>query len=89
MDAFLIPGGFGRREPDKVESGPTGKVPIDRLAEIAPRCRVSSARVVDAARIVTAADVARVTEYSAAYVLYRDDRESAEQSRQVGQCRTQ
>ena len=25
-----------RKEPDKVESGPSGKVPIDRLAEIAP-----------------------------------------------------
>src|SRR5205807_6242828 len=29
-----------RKEPDKVESGPSGKVPIDRLAEIAPSCRI-------------------------------------------------
>jgi transcriptional regulator GlxA family with amidase domain len=90
-----------RKEPDKVESGPSGKVPIDRLAEMAPACRISRARVVDAGRIVTAggitsgmemgfhllrragydegfvAEVARVMEYSAAYELYRDDRETA------------
>jgi putative intracellular protease/amidase len=29
-----------RKEPDKLESGPSGKVPIDRLAEIAPACRI-------------------------------------------------
>ncbi len=46
-----------RKEPDKVESGPAGKVPIDRLAEIAPACRVSRARVVDAGRIVTAGGI--------------------------------
>jgi transcriptional regulator GlxA family with amidase domain len=28
-------------------------VPIDRLAEIAPKCRISRARVVDAGRIIT------------------------------------
>jgi transcriptional regulator GlxA family with amidase domain len=74
-------------------------VPIDRLAEIAPKARISRARVVDAGRIITAggitsgmemgfhllrragwdepaiAEVARVMEYSAAYDLYRDDRE--------------
>src|SRR5213595_3041249 len=37
-----------RKEPDQAESGQRGKVPIDRLAEIAPACRVSRARVVDA-----------------------------------------
>ena len=42
-----------RKEPDRAESGPAGKVPIDRLAEIAPGCRISRARVVDAGRIVT------------------------------------
>jgi transcriptional regulator GlxA family with amidase domain len=47
-----------RKEPDLVESGPRGKVPIDRLAEIAPACRVSRARVVDAGRIVTAGGIA-------------------------------
>ena len=91
-----------RKEPDKVESGPSGKVPIDRLAEIAPGCRISRTRVVDAGRIVTAggitsgmemgfhllrragygedfiAEVARVMEYSEAYRLYREDRETAE-----------
>ncbi len=88
-----------RKEPDKVESPPNGKVPIDRLAELAPACRISRARVVDAGRIVTAggissgmemgfhllrragydeafiAEVARVMEYSAAYEVYKDDRE--------------
>ena len=42
-----------RKEPDRVEASPGGKVPIDRLAEIAPKCRISRARVVDAGRIVT------------------------------------
>jgi transcriptional regulator GlxA family with amidase domain len=46
-----------RKEPDKVESGPAGKVPIDRLAEIAPACLISRARVVDAGRIVTAGGI--------------------------------
>ncbi|HKE18841.1 MAG TPA: DJ-1/PfpI family protein [Kofleriaceae bacterium] len=46
-----------RKEPDKVEASPSGKVPIDRLAELAPRCRVSRARVVDAGRIVTAGGI--------------------------------
>ena len=88
-----------RKEPDAAEASPRGKVPIDRLAEIAPACRISRARVVDAGRIITAGgiasgmelgfhllrragydeafltDVARVMEYSAAYELYRDDRE--------------
>jgi transcriptional regulator GlxA family with amidase domain len=47
-----------RKEPDRIESSPFGKVPIDRLAEIAPACRVSRARVVDAGRIVTAGGIA-------------------------------
>ncbi len=88
-----------RKEPDRAEAGPNGKVPIDRLADLAPACRVSRARVVDAGRIVTAggitsgmemgfhllrragydesfvAEVARVMEYSAAYELYREDRD--------------
>ena len=46
-----------RKEPDGVESGPNGKVPIDRLADIAPACRISRARVVDAGRIVTAGGI--------------------------------
>ena len=46
-----------RKEPDRVESGPSGKVPIDRLAELAPACLVSRARVVDAGRIVTAGGI--------------------------------
>src|SRR5438132_13460575 len=39
-----------RKEPDRVEQTPPGKVPIDRLAEIAPKARISRARVVDAGR---------------------------------------
>ena len=47
-----------RKEPDKVEAGPNGMVPLDRLAQIAPACRISRARVVDAGRIVTAGGIA-------------------------------
>src|SRR5947209_18435035 len=46
-----------RKEPDRTEASPTGKVPIDRLAEIAPACRISRARVVDAGRIITAGGI--------------------------------
>jgi len=46
-----------RKEPDRVEASPTGMVPIDRLARIAPACQVSRARVVDAGRIVTAGGI--------------------------------
>jgi transcriptional regulator GlxA family with amidase domain len=42
-----------RKEPDRVEQGPSGKSPIDRLADIAPACQISRARVVDAGRIIT------------------------------------
>jgi transcriptional regulator GlxA family with amidase domain len=47
-----------RREPDRIEASGAGKVPIDRLAEIAPACRISRARIVDAGRIVTAGGIA-------------------------------
>jgi transcriptional regulator GlxA family with amidase domain len=47
-----------RKEADRLEASAFGKVPIDRLAEIAPRCRISRARVVDAGRIVTAGGIA-------------------------------
>ena len=47
-----------RKEPDRLEASGLGKVPIDRLAEIAPACRISRARVVDAGRIVTAGGIA-------------------------------
>jgi transcriptional regulator GlxA family with amidase domain len=47
-----------RKEPDRIEASGFGKVPIDRLAEIAPACRISRARVVDAGRIVTAGGIA-------------------------------
>jgi len=46
-----------RKEPDRLEAGPTGKVPLDRLAEIAPAARISRARVVDAGRIITAGGI--------------------------------
>ncbi len=47
-----------RKEPDRLEASSLGKVPIDRLAEIAPKVRISRARVVDAGRIVTAGGIA-------------------------------
>ena len=47
-----------RKEPDRVEQSAAGKVPIDRLAEIAPKCRISRARVVDSGRIVTGGGIA-------------------------------
>ena len=42
-----------RKEPDRLEQSAAGKVPIDRLAEIAPMCKISRARVVDSGRIIT------------------------------------
>ncbi len=47
-----------RKEPDRLEASALGKVPLERLAEIAPACRVSRARVVDAGRIITAGGIA-------------------------------
>ena len=47
-----------RKEPDRLEASSFGKVPIERLAELAPKARVSRARVVDAGRIVTAGGIA-------------------------------
>ena len=47
-----------RKEPDRLEASNFGKVPIDRLAEIAPKARISRARVVDAGRIITAGGIA-------------------------------
>lgn len=47
-----------RKEPDRLEASNFGKVPIDRLAEIAPACRISRARVVDSGRIITAGGIA-------------------------------
>jgi transcriptional regulator GlxA family with amidase domain len=46
-----------RKEPDRVEAKPPGMVPLDRLAQLAPRCKPSRARVVDAGRIVTAGGI--------------------------------
>ncbi len=46
-----------RKEPDRLEASAFGKVPIARLAEIAPDCRISIARVVDAGRIITAGGI--------------------------------
>jgi len=47
-----------RKEPDRLEASAAGKVPIDRLAEIAPACQISRARVVDAGRVITAGGIA-------------------------------
>lgn len=46
-----------RKEPDRLEASSMGKVPLDRLAEMAPACRISRARVVDAGQIVTAGGI--------------------------------
>jgi transcriptional regulator GlxA family with amidase domain len=47
-----------RKEPDRLEASNMGKVPIERLAEIAPKVRVSRARVVDCGRIISAGGIA-------------------------------
>jgi len=46
-----------RKEPDRQEATAPGMTPIDRLAALAPTCKVSRARVVDAGRIVTGAGI--------------------------------
>jgi transcriptional regulator GlxA family with amidase domain len=46
-----------RKEPDRVESKPPGKVPLDRLADIAPGVKISRARVVDQGRVITAGGI--------------------------------
>ena len=47
-----------RKEPSPLESSNCGMVPIDRLAKLAPACRVSHARVVDSGRIVSSGGIA-------------------------------
>ncbi len=47
-----------RKEPDHLEATDMGKVPIERLAEIAPACKISRARIVDSGRIATAGGIA-------------------------------
>jgi transcriptional regulator GlxA family with amidase domain len=47
-----------RKEPDRLEASDMGKVPLARLAEMAPTCKISRARVVDAGRIITAGGIA-------------------------------
>lgn len=46
-----------RKEPDRLEASKMGKVPIERLRDMAPKCRVSRARVVDSGRFVTAGGI--------------------------------
>lgn len=46
-----------RKEPDRLEKSGAGMVPLDRLAKIAPSCRISRARVVDAGRMITAGGI--------------------------------
>jgi transcriptional regulator GlxA family with amidase domain len=46
-----------RKEPDRVEASGAGKIPIDRLADIAPACKISRSRVVDSGRIITAGGI--------------------------------
>jgi len=72
-----------RKEPDRLEASNMGQTPIDRLAEIAPKCRVSRARVVDAGRIITAGGIASGMEMGF-YLLKRagyDDKFIAEVAR--------
>jgi transcriptional regulator GlxA family with amidase domain len=47
-----------RKEPDRIESSDLGKVPLARLADVAPACQISRARVVDAGRIITGGGIA-------------------------------
>lgn len=47
-----------RKEPDRLEASHLGRTPIDRLAALAPACRVSRARVVDTGRVITAGGIA-------------------------------
>lgn len=42
-----------RKEPDRIEASPFGLVPIERLAQLAPKCEINRSRVVDAGRIIT------------------------------------
>ncbi len=51
-----------RKEPDRIEASHLGLTPIDRLAGLAPACRISRARVVDAGRVITAGGIASGTE---------------------------
>ena len=46
-----------RKEPDRVEATPPGMTPLERLARIAPACKPSRARLVDAGRIITAGGI--------------------------------
>ena len=46
-----------RKEPDKLEAGPSGMIPIDRLAQIAPKTKISRARIVDSGKIITGAGI--------------------------------
>jgi transcriptional regulator GlxA family with amidase domain len=59
-----------RKEPDRLEASPPGRVPIDRLAEIAPACRISRSRVVDAGPIITAGGITSGMEMGF-YLLHR------------------
>src|SRR5437763_13265855 len=43
-----------RKEPERVEATPPGKVPIDRPADIAPKAKISRARGVGSGRSITA-----------------------------------
>ena len=47
-----------RKTSDLLEKSSLGQIPIDRLAGLAPACRISRARIVDAGRIITAGGIA-------------------------------
>jgi len=47
-----------RKNPDRLEKQGLAKLPIERLAELAPTCRISRSRIVDSGRIITAGGIA-------------------------------
>ncbi|MBL4621335.1 MAG: DJ-1/PfpI family protein [Immundisolibacteraceae bacterium] len=47
-----------RKEGDNAEQAAMGLLPIERLAMLAPKAKISAARVVDAGRIITAGGIA-------------------------------
>lgn len=59
-----------RKEADRLEASPLGKTPIDRLKDIAPNCKISTARIVDSGKIVTGAGISSGMEMGI-YILKR------------------
>lgn len=47
-----------RKNPDRLEKKGINKVPLEKLKEIAPLCKTSTARIVDSGRMITAGGIA-------------------------------